>query len=113
MERNEEHGLQAIIADCMERNYALYKQGKTDELDFVNDMRLRDERLYDVRNLTGQGVRAAWNFGDEFFFSASHHDPNVNGIDWRDAEHMIEDTIQRLRSGNPIVEPRILSMSEG
>ena len=97
-----------LLANAIEKNLLAFKQGRLNEIDFVDDMSVHDPQLNDPRNLAGKNLSAAWEFADQFFDAAILGDHEVGGIEMSMAFSLLEEVVQRLRDRAEIVDPLVL-----
>ena len=98
-----------IIADVMEENLDFYRSGQFMAISFASALASEDAALYDSRNVKDDELYAVWNFADSFADAAYHGFPEIDGVPMVVAVRILRDVIKRLRAGEPIVDPVVVS----
>jgi len=97
-----------FIALAIEKNLEEINLGSTDST-FVDHVSMYAPLLDDASNIQDASLNSAWNFADQFFFSFAHNDRKMAGIEWNKAFSLIQDIVTKLKNGDPITEPTVLT----
>ena len=97
-----------FIALAIEKNLEEISHGSR-ESTFVDHVSVFDPLLDDAANIQNVSLNSAWNFADQFFFSYAHNDRKMAGIEWDKAFSDLREIVTKLKSGDPITEPTILT----
>jgi len=103
---HKEHA--TFIALAIEKNLEEINLGSKDST-FVDHVSVYDPLLNDAANIQDVSLNSAWNFADQFFFSFAHNDPKMAGIEWSKAFSLLREIVTRLKNGDPIIEPTVLT----
>lgn len=102
-----------IIANAAADNLELYNSGEISAITFATYVGDEDETLKDPANIQDEALFAAWNFADAFFHGARHGDHEIDGVSILEAAGVITELIQSLRTGEPILDYRVLKYRRG
>jgi len=59
-----------------------------------------------------RSLLASWHFTEQFVDASWHGFRDLNGIPWEEAVQSLRELAQRLASGEPIDDPRVLAASQ-
>jgi len=110
MTNNEElTNLIITFINVLEEAFALYKQSRINEIDFISRLSDRNAIFWDYCKIHNIMLNAAISFCDSFFDAVYHGLDDVNGILIDEAEGLIIHIIDVLSKGQELKDRTILS----